>query len=126
MSMVGELNKELESLNKKHEIEISAIISRSGVPIAWNIPDNNQIETFSTLSATILGASEVVYSSLEQDPPNKIVIESNSGLLMASSVGSKALIAIFAKNAEPDKLAVALNEAVENVKEVLTNEQGKI
>ena len=126
MSMVGELNKELEALNKKHEIEISAIISRSGVPIAWKIPDNSQIETFSTLSATILGASEVVYSSLEQDPPVRIVIESNSGLLMASSVGSKALIAIFAKNSDSDKLAAALNEAVENVKEVLTNEQGKL
>ncbi len=126
MSMVGELNKELESLNEKHEIEISAIISRSGVPIAWNIPDDSQIETFSTLSATILGASEVVYSSLGRDPPMRIVIESNNGLLMASSLGSKALIAIFAMNADADKLTAALSGAVDNVKEVLANEQGKL
>ncbi|MCK5038129.1 MAG: roadblock/LC7 domain-containing protein, partial [Thermoplasmata archaeon] len=93
MSMVGELNKELEALNKKYDIEISAIISRSGVPIAWNIPDDAQIETFSTLTATILGASEVVYSSLGKSPPARIIIESNNGLLMSTSIGSKALIA---------------------------------
>lgn len=126
MSMVGELNKELESLNKKHDIEISAIISRSGVPIAWNFPDETQIETFSTLSATILGASEVVYSSLGRDPPQRIIIESPGGLLMATSIGSKALIAVLSKNGDVDTLTAALNEAVNNVKEVLANEQGKL
>ena len=126
MSMVGELNKELEALNKKYDIEISAIISRSGVPIAWNIPDDAQIETFSTLTATILGASEVVYSSLGKSPPARIIIESNNGLLMSTSIGSKALIAILSKEVDIDKITTALSEAVGNVKEVLANEQGKL
>jgi len=126
MSMVGELNKELETLNQKYDIEISAIISRSGVPIAWNIPDEAQIETFSTLTATILGASEVVYSSLGRNPPARVIIESNNGLLMATSIGSKALIAVLSKEGDIDKITSALDEAVGNIKEVLANEQGKL
>ncbi len=126
MSMVGELNKELETLNQKYEIEISAIISRSGVPIAWNTPDESHLETFSTLTATILGASEVVYSSLGKNSPERIIIESNSGLLMATSIGSKALIAVLSKEGDIEKMTSALGEAVQNIKEVLANEQGKL
>ncbi len=124
MSMVGELKKELENLSEKHGIEISAIISRSGVPIAWNVPDESQVETFSTLSATILGASEVVYTGLGKEPPTKIIVESKSGTFLAGSISSKALIAVISNSTDTEAVCKSLDEATKNITEVLANAQG--
>lgn len=126
MTMVGELKKELDMLNEKHGIEVSAVISRNGVPIAWRLPDESQIETFSTLSATIVGASEVVYTGLGKEPPSKIVMESPGGIFMAASISSKALIAILSSGGDIAAVSESLLSASNNIKEVLANEQNKI
>ena len=126
MSMVGELKKELELLSEKHGIEISAVISRNGVPIAWRLPDESQVETFATLSATIVGASEVVYTGLGKEPPSKIVMESSGGIFMAASVSSKALIAILSTGKDTDAVSESLLSASNNIKEVLANEQNRV
>ena len=95
------------------------------MPIAWNLPDESQVETFATLSATILGASEGVYTGLGKQPPVRILMESESGLFVASSIGTKALIATVSSSSDVDAITSALQEATNNIQEVLAHEQSE-
>ena len=123
MSMIGELNSELEKLSQEHGIDISAIVSRSGVPIAWHLPDDSAMETFATLSATIIGASEVVYSGLGKEPPYRVTIESEQGnTFVASGLDKKTLMVAMSDSIEHDDMAKALLGAEKRIKEVLSNE----
>lgn len=123
MSMIGELNSELEKLSQEHGIDISAIVSRSGVPIAWHLPDDSAMETFATLSATIIGASEVVYSGLGKEPPNRVTIESEQGnTFVASGLDKKTLMVAMSDSVKHEDLTKALLEAEKRIKEVLSNE----
>ncbi len=123
MSTVSELKKILSDLNSSYGVEISAIVSRSGIPIAWNLPKDIHVETFATLSATLLGASEVVYTGLHKDPPKRVVVESDDGNLMAIGLGKKAILVAMSSDTV-DKLAEGVGIATANIREVLRKESG--
>ena len=81
------------------------------------------METFATLSATIIGASEVVYSGLGKEPPHRVTIESESGnTFVASGLDKKTLIVAMSDNVEHEELTKALLETEKRLKEVLSNE----
>ncbi len=124
MSTVSELKNILADLNSSYGVEISAIVSRSGIPIAWNLPDNVHVETFATLSATLLGASEVVYTGLNKEPPKRVVVESEGGNMVAIGLGKKAiLVAMSTESVE--KLGEGVEVATANIREVLRKESGQ-
>ena len=126
MSMLADLKMELKRLEEEHGIEISAVVSRSGVPIAWNMASEAHVETFATLSATILGASEVVYADLGKIPPKHIFIESQDGTFIATPLGTKALLVGMSKSRKSQELMVSLDKAVEKVKGVLSSERSGV
>ncbi len=126
MSMLADLKAELKRLEVEHGIEISAVVSRSGVPIAWNMASEAHVETFATLSATILGASEVVYADLGKVPPKHIMIESQDGTFIATPLGTKALLVGMSKARKSQELVTSLDRAVETVKGVLSNERSGV
>jgi predicted regulator of Ras-like GTPase activity (Roadblock/LC7/MglB family) len=122
MSLAGALSAELDKLSKEHGIEISAIVSKSGVPLAWHMPDESALETFATLSATILGASEVVYSGLGQQPPRRVTIESEAGgTFVVFGLDKKTLIVAMSRNGGYAAISQAIQEAGPRIKEVLAN-----
>ncbi len=121
MTTVGELKKILENLKTQHNAEISAVISKSGIPLVWNIPESVHLETFATLAATILGASEVVCTGLKKGSPKRVLIETLNGTLVAVSLGPKALLVVMSPSS-PDELTGIIEEAAENIKEVLASE----
>lgn len=123
MSTVGELKKILADLNSSYGVEISAIVSRSGIPIAWNLPKDVHVETFATLSATLLGASEVVYTGLNKEPPKRVVVESDDGNLVAVGLGKKAMLVAMSTQGV-DKLTEGIDVATANIREVLRKESG--
>ncbi len=110
-------------MNTSYGVEISAIVSRSGIPIAWNLPKDIHVETFATLSATLLGASEVVYTGLHKDPPKRVVVESDGGNLIAIGLGKKAILVAMSSESV-DKLAEGVGVATANIREVLRKESG--
>ena len=64
MSTEAALKDILRKVREEFDVTVCAVISKNGIPLAWDIPNPHNIETFATLSATILGAAEVVYSGL--------------------------------------------------------------
>jgi predicted regulator of Ras-like GTPase activity (Roadblock/LC7/MglB family) len=120
MSAVEELKSILNKLRTDRNVEICAVISRNGIPLAYELPDGVHIDAFSTLSATILGASEVIYSGLGKSAPNRVMIEANGTNYIAIGVGPKALLVAMSAN-ESSELINNINEAAELIKEVLAH-----
>ncbi len=116
-SAVGELKKILMDFNDKHGALLSAIVSRVGTPIAWNIPKDVTVENFSALAATILGASEVIYAGMSKPAPKRILIESNEGVLVVSGLGTKAFVAAMfpAMNDKIDEGMEEIGQLIMNV-----------
>jgi predicted regulator of Ras-like GTPase activity (Roadblock/LC7/MglB family) len=122
MTTVGELKKVLENMKAKHNTEISAVISKSGIPIVWNIPEDVHLETFATLSATILGASEVIFTGMDRNIPKRVIVETESENLIAVSLGPKALL-VAISSATPEELTAIIEEAATTIKGVLAHEE---
>lgn len=101
---VGELKRILGEFNMRYGASTSAIVSRSGVPIAWNVPTGMTVDNFAALSATLLGASEVIYSSVGKPAPNRIVVESEDGILVVSGLGQKAFVVAMFQKSTPEML----------------------
>jgi predicted regulator of Ras-like GTPase activity (Roadblock/LC7/MglB family) len=121
--VAGQLQTELDRLSTEHGIEISALVSRSGVPIVWHFPDDTQIETFATLSATIIGASEVVYTGLGKNIPNKVTIESqNGGLFIALGLDRKTIFVAMSSNSNYAAMSEVMLEAGNRIKGVMSSE----
>ena len=118
---VGELNRILRDFNSKYRASLSAIVSRSGVPIAWAVPPEMRVDNLATLSATILGAFEVIYTGMNQQAPDRVVMESERGIIVASGVGPKSfIVAMLPERGEA--VAAGLDQAANSIRSVL---QGK-
>jgi len=124
MSVASELKKILGELKNDYGVEASAVVSRNGVPITWELPENVHVETFSTLSATILGASDVVCSSLEKGSPDRVIIQSAANTIVVTGLGSKALLVAMAPDTNTEKLVKGVNESAQKIREVLKNDKG--
>jgi predicted regulator of Ras-like GTPase activity (Roadblock/LC7/MglB family) len=118
MSAVEELKSILNELKTEQDIEICAVVSRNGIPLAYELPEGAHIDAFSTLSATILGASEVIYSGLGKKTPQRVMIEANGTNYIAIGVGPKALLVALSSQESSDLLTNVTN-AAEKIKEVL-------
>lgn len=91
----------LATFNTKHKAILSAVVSRSGVPIAWETPEGVKVDAFATLTATLLGASEVVCSGIQRKPPRRVLVESENGVLVAKGIGPRAfLVAVMPKGSD--------------------------
>lgn len=126
MSVASELKRILGDLRTSQSLDACAIISRNGIPIAWELPEGVHIETFATLSATLLGASEVVYSSLKKEPPERVFVESRNATLVATGLGTKALLVAVSSSTDGKKLISIVEEIADNIREVLKHEKGRI
>ena len=87
---------------------MSAIVSRSGVPVAWALPADVQVDNFATMAATLLGALEVIYSTMKASAPTHIAVESESGVLIVREITGKMFFVSLA-----DKNSAPLSKAVE-------------
>lgn len=86
---------------------MSAIVSRSGVPVAWALPGDVQVDNFATMAATLLGALEVIYSTIKASAPSRIAVESESGVLIVREItGKMFFVSLADKNSAPFSKAV--------------------
>ncbi len=117
-SAVGELNRILRDFNAKYRASLSAVVSRSGVPIAWVLPADARIDNLATLGATLLGASEVIYSGLNQDPPKRVIVEAEKGTLIATGVGPKSFLLAMVPG-KADAVTPGLDQTATSIRHVL-------
>jgi len=87
------------------------------------LPAGTSAETIATLSATIFGASEVIFTGSGLDKPQKVSIETSpNGALITRSLGRKAILVVMSKKLELADLDKRANEAELKIREVMQNE----
>lgn len=98
----GELKRLLVVFNERSGATASAVVTRSGVPLAWSLPDGAHADNFGTMTATLIGALEVIYSGLRKPSPDEIVVESASGSLVAQTLSPKAFLVAVTEGLTPE------------------------
>jgi len=122
MAAVDSLKTILDGLSSNDGISVAGIVSRNGVPIVCNLPAGSQVDTFSTLSATIMGAGEVIFTGMGKEKPNTIFLSSPNGNMLCTPISQKSLLIIVGEKDLQGLLSVAEN-AKATIKEVLSNGQ---
>lgn len=99
----------LKGFNSRTGARVSAVVTRSGVPIAWALPEEVPVDNFATMAATLLGALEVIYSSMKEAMPEKAFVETDGGTLAVRTITSRMFFVALSKGKGSD-LAEAVEE----------------
>ena len=106
---VEALRKLLKDFNARTSAKMFAIVSRSGVPVAWILPYNAQVDNFATIAATLLGELEVIYATMKTEAPSHVTVESDGGVLTIRGVAGKMFFVAMA-----DTRSATFGKAVED------------
>ncbi|MFW5928230.1 MAG: roadblock/LC7 domain-containing protein [Thermoplasmatota archaeon] len=104
-----------EEYCEENEIEGIALTSKNGIPIASYLDKPEQSESFSTLSATIMGASEVIFSSFEKSNPDLITANSGDSILMIKEMGTNAVLSVIGNLEKKNELKDKIDEIIEEI-----------
>lgn len=104
---VGALRKLLGEFHAESKATASAVVSRSGVPLAWILPEEAHVDNFGTMTATLLGALEVIYGGLHKSAPERIVVQSADDYIVAQNITEGAFFVAIV-----DALTPKVNEAI--------------
>ncbi|MFQ6061650.1 MAG: roadblock/LC7 domain-containing protein [Methanosarcinales archaeon] len=111
----------LNDLKKIGTIEASAVVSRDGLLMLSDMPSGStSAETFAAMAATMLGAAETATTELRKGVPDRVIVESEHGKLVAIGAGPKALLVVMtAPDAGLGLILVELEKAAEKIKKVI-------
>ncbi|HLB70464.1 MAG: roadblock/LC7 domain-containing protein [Candidatus Methanoperedens sp.] len=115
------LDEILENLRKTGGVEACAAVSRDGLLIRGIIQKQQFAESFAAMAATMLGAAETATIELGKGVPNRVIVESDQGKLIAVGAGPKALLIVLVdSNTGLGLILLELEKAALKVKELLT------
>lgn len=119
MATAEMLNKVLSDLMKTGGIESSVIASRDGLLMASDMRKGDE-ETFAAMSATMLGAAETASVELEKGMPDRVIVESKDGKLIAIGAGPNALLVVLTPpDAGLGLVLVELGRAADKIKKII-------
>nr|AGF92968.1 hypothetical protein FLSS-6_0023 [uncultured organism] len=96
-------------------MEAIALTSKNGVPIASYMEREEENESFSTLSATIFGASEVIFSGFEKKNPNLVMGDSDDTVLLIRELGTNAVLSMLGDAEHKEELIDKIDEMVSEI-----------
>jgi predicted regulator of Ras-like GTPase activity (Roadblock/LC7/MglB family) len=91
------LERLLHELAKHPGVLGAALVSRDGLAVqAAGRPELHR-ETFSAMSATVMGAAEIAFSQLSADRLRRLVAETDSGRLLILGATPDLLLLVYAR-----------------------------
>ena len=118
---VGGLRKVLREFSSSAGLQASAVVTRSGVPLAWDLPEDTHVDNFGTMSATLIGALEVIYAGLHKPAPERIVVDSGGGVLVARPLTPGAFLVAVAERLTPE-IESSMDETAKRARPFLGSE----
>ncbi len=116
------IDKVLGDLNNTQGIEISALLSRNGLLISSTMERN--ADTFAAMSATMFGAAVIAAEEFGKGYPDRVIVETKYGKLIASGAGPKAMIIVMARDDSTlGQILMEVSKASERMKEVFENNE---
>lgn len=89
---MADLQKALKELKSQFGTIASAIISRDGVLMAADIPQETLPDTFTIMCATMMGAASTAHSELRISQPKVLRVTSEKHEMILVGAGRKAII----------------------------------
>lgn len=120
-----ELHALLSHFNERTGAQASAVVSRSGVPLAWALPEDSHVDNFGTMTATLIGALDVIYTGLHKPSPERVVVRSDGGVLMAMSLTPGAFLVALTDRASAE-FRKAMDEAAKTARGFLGQVEGPL
>lgn len=96
MPAIKTIDKILHDLNNVEGIEISAVLSRDGLLISSTMERN--AETLAAMSASMFGAAVIAAEAFGKGYPDRVIVETKFGKLIASGAGPNALIIVMTRD----------------------------
>ncbi len=96
MSAKESIENILKDLNNILGIEATAVITRDGLLMSSTMAKS--ADTFAAMSATMFGAAKIAAIELGKGIPNRVIVETKNGKLIATGAGSKTLLVVMARN----------------------------
>ena len=113
-----ELRVLLKGFNGQTGSRMSAVVTRSGVPVASVLPEDVPADNFATMAATLLGALEVIYSTVKGPSPEQVVVRTERGALYVRAVTTRAFFVALAEGAS-EELQAHVDEAATRARALL-------
>jgi predicted regulator of Ras-like GTPase activity (Roadblock/LC7/MglB family) len=92
---IGLVDKVIKDLNNVGGVETCAVVSRDGLLIRSVSQKEQFTESIAALSATMLGAAETATIELGKGIPDRFIVETEQGWLIAVGAGPKALLVVI-------------------------------
>jgi hypothetical protein len=120
MTKKEELENLLASLRDIGNIEGLSIVSKDGLVISSLLDERFDGETLAAMVATMGGAAETVVGELKIGMPERIVVESQKGKLIAVEAGENAILVVLSSpNAPLGMLFIEAKKTAEKIKKLL-------
>jgi len=114
------VDKLISELKKSGGVEACAAVSRDGLLIRSSMQKEQFAESFAAMSATMLGAAETASTELGKGVPNRVIVESTQGRLIAVGAGPKALLVVIVNpEAGLGLILLELDKTAKKLKELL-------
>lgn len=114
------IDKLISELKKAGGVEACAAVSRDGLLIRSSMQKEQFAESFAAMSATMLGAAETASTELGKGVPNRVIVESTQGRLIAVGAGPKALLVVIVNpEAGLGLILLELDKTAKKLKELL-------
>ncbi len=110
-----EVEEIFEEYSAKTDMDAIALTSKNGIPIASYLKKEEEDESFSTLSATILGASEVIFSAFEKQNPDFIIGNSEDSVLLVREVGANTVLSVLGDSSNKEEMIKDMEEMVSEI-----------
>ncbi len=118
MTMKNEVEEVFKQTTEGSDIEAIALTSKNGVPIASYMENREEHESFSTLSATILGASEVIFSAFDKGSIEEISIDSNESILLIKEATPDSVLSLLGNSEDKEILLKEVEKIADKVKDI--------
>lgn len=113
-------HRALEDLRKVPGIEAAALVRRDGLLIAHRLPIEADPRKVGTMSAAIVGTSEMATEALEQGRFQQSVVESQEGKVIAVGAGPLGiLVALVRPEANLGMALMTIERQAEKVASIL-------
>lgn len=117
---INMVDKILNDLKNVGGVEACAAASRDGLLIHAVMQKKQHAESFAAMSATMLGAAETATTELGKGVPNRVIVESEHGRLIAAGAGPKALLIVLVdSDAGLGLILLELEKSAKKLREIL-------
>lgn len=114
-----QLKEVLAGLRKLPGVEGSAVMSRDGISVVHDLPPAYDRDTFSAMTAAMLGAAETAMIEIGRGTPDRVTVENESSKFVAVGVNGDLMLVILLKaGADLNGVGKALETASEQIRKL--------